>query len=594
MLSLLAGIGFLALIAQTVAWWLRLPAILFLLLSGIVVGPVLGLLDPDALFGDLLFPIVSLAVAVILFEGALTLRFSELSEVGSTVTNLVTIGALVTWGVTSVAAHYLIGFDMKLAFLFGALVVVTGPTVIVPMLRTVRPNSRISRVLRWEGIVIDPLGALLAVLAFDVYISAANGGTYGHVAWVFGQIVLVGTVLGIVAGFALGWLLRQHLIPEYLRSVMTLLVVFVVFALSEAVHHESGLLAVTLFGITLTNLKGVEIEDILDFKESLSVLLISGLFILLAARIDVSGILAVGAPAIYLLLVIMLVARPLSVLVSSLGSSLTWQERTLIAWIGPRGIVCAAVAALFALKLEAEGVSEAALMVPLAFMVIIGTVVIQSVTAKPLAHYLGVRDPAPAGVLIVGAGTVARAIARALQEQDVRVLVTDSDYANIRDARMDELEVYFGNPVSEHADRHLDLTGIGRVFAMSGRPYFDALASVTFGPIFGPKSTYELAISASAELTRKHQISSRHRGSQLFGDRINYSQLAGQLRHGGQIKTTALTEAFDYQNWCDSNPGATPLFGFDPDGRLQIIVDDEDVPTGWRLVALVPGVLHDE
>ena len=588
-MSVLAGIGFLALIAQTVAWWLRLPAILFLLLSGILVGPVLGMLDPDALFGELLFPVVSLAVAVILFEGALTLRFSELTEVGSTVTSLVTVGALITWGVTSVAAHYLIGFDLKLAFLFGALVVVTGPTVIVPMLRTVRPNSRISRVLRWEGIVIDPLGALLAVLAFDVYISAVNGDTYGHVALVFGEIALVGVVLGIASGFALGWLLRQHLIPEYLRSVMTLLLVFVVFAISEAIAHESGLLAVTLFGITLTNLKGVEIEDILDFKESLSVLLISGLFILLAARIDVSAILTVGMPALYLLLVIMLVARPLSVFVSALGSSLTWQERTLIAWIGPRGIVCAAVAALFALRLEAEGVSEATLMVPLAFMVIIGTVVIQSITAKPLAHYLGVRDPAPSGVLIVGAGTVARAIARALADQDVKVLVTDSDYGNIREARMEQLEVYFGNPVSEHADRHLDLSGIGRVFSMSGRPYFDALASVTFGPIFGPKSTYELAISATAELTHKHQISSRYRGSQLFGERLNYSQLAGQLRQGAQIKTTTLTDTFGYQDWFESNPGATPLFAFDTDGRLQVIADDAQIAPGWRLTGLVPN-----
>ena len=588
-MSVLAGIGFLALIAQTVAWWLRLPAILFLLLSGILVGPVLGMLDPDALFGELLFPVVSLAVAVILFEGALTLRFSELTEVGSTVTSLVTVGALITWGVTSVAAHYLIGFDLKLAFLFGALVVVTGPTVIVPMLRTVRPNSRISRVLRWEGIVIDPLGALLAVLAFDVYISAVNGDTYGHVALVFGEIALVGVVLGIASGFALGWLLRQHLIPEYLRSVMTLLLVFVVFAISEAIAHESGLLAVTLFGITLTNLKGVEIEDILDFKESLSVLLISGLFILLAARIDVSAILTVGMPALYLLLVIMLVARPLSVFVSALGSSLTWQERTLIAWIGPRGIVCAAVAALFALRLEAEGVSEATLMVPLAFMVIIGTVVIQSITAKPLAHYLGVRDPAPSGVLIVGAGTVARAIARALADQDVKVLVTDSDYGNIREARMEQLEVYFGNPVSEHADRHLDLSGIGRVFSMSGRPYFDALASVTFGPIFGPKSTYELAISATAELTHKHQISSRYRGSQLFGERLNYSQLAGQLRQGAQIKTTTLTDTFGYQDWFESNPGATPLFAFDTDGRLQVIADDVQIESGWRLTGLVPN-----
>ena len=250
-LGLLAGISLLAIIAQLAAWRLRLPAILFLLLAGIIVGPGLSWLSPDALFGDLLFPLVSLAVAVILFEGSMTLRFSELQEMGKTVRNLVTIGALVTWLITSIATHYFIGFDLKLAFLFGAVVVVTGPTVIVPMLRTVRPNGRISNVLRWEGIIIDPLGALLAVLAFDFYIASAGESAFTSIALAFGEIVVVGTVAGLIAGFGLGQLLKHYLIPEYLRSVVTLLLVFVVFVIADELVHESGLLAVTIFGITL-------------------------------------------------------------------------------------------------------------------------------------------------------------------------------------------------------------------------------------------------------------------------------------------------------------------------------------------------------
>ncbi|MBD3648447.1 MAG: sodium:proton antiporter, partial [Pseudomonadales bacterium] len=384
-------------LAQWAAWVVRLPAILFLLLLGIVAGPVVGWLNPDRLFGDLLFPLVSLSVAVILFEGSMTLKFEELRGIGSTVRNLVTVGALITWLVTSITVYYAIDFDPKLALLFGAMVVVTGPTVITPMLRSVRPNSRIADVLRWEGIVIDPLGALLAVLAFDFYISTESRTALGSIGILFAQIAIMGSVLGIVAGLVLGQLLKRYLIPDHLRSVMTLLLVFVVFTLAEAVQHEAGLLAVTVFGITLANQKGVEIDDILDFKESLSVLLISGLFIILAARVDLDALLALGYASVVVLLSVMFLARPAAVFVSTAGSKLTFRERLLIAWIGPRGIVCAAVAAIFALRLEEMGRPEADLFVPLVFLIIIGTVIVQSASAKYIAHWLAVRDPAPRG-----------------------------------------------------------------------------------------------------------------------------------------------------------------------------------------------------
>ncbi len=564
--------------------------ILFLLLSGIVIGPVLGLLDPDQMFGDLLSPLVSLSVAVILFEGAMTLRFSELQEIGKTVRNLVTIGALVTWAISSLAAWYFVGFEVKLAFLFGAVVVVTGPTVIVPMLRTVRPNSRIANVLRWEGIVIDPLGALLAVLAFEFYISTESHHAVTSIAILFGEMILIGIVLGLAAGFGLGEALRRYLIPEYLRNVVTLLLVFVVFIAAEAIQEESGLLAVTVFGITLANLKELDIDDILDFKESLSILLISGLFILLAARVDLMEIVKAGTGAILLLLTMMFVARPAAVFLSTLGSTLTLPERLMIAWIGPRGIVCAAVAALFALRLEDLGISEAAAFVPMAFFIIIGTVVIQSVSSKYIAQWLGVQDPKRTGFLIVGAGVVARAIARALVDREVKVILADSNYENIRAARMDGLDTYYGNPVSEHADRHLDLTGIGRLMSMSGRENFDVLAAMNFRPLFGDKRLYELPGSAESGIADKHSIGTRHRSVRLFGADTTVNKLTGWLRSGAEIRTTTLTDEFDFAAYQAVNADRfILLFAVDKTGRLQIFTEAGNLKpeAGWKIISLI-------
>jgi CPA1 family monovalent cation:H+ antiporter len=543
------------------------------------------------LFGDLLFPLVSLAVAVILFEGSMTLRFSELQESGTTVRNLVTVGAVITWLITSLATHFFIGFDFKLALLFGAVIVVTGPTVIVPMLRTVRPNARISRILRWEGIIIDPLGALLAVLAFNFYVASATaeGSTVAIIAWAFAEIVLVGTGAGLLAGFGLGQALRNYWVPDYLRSVVTLLLVFVVFVIADEMVHESGLLAVTVFGITLANLKDIEIDDILDFKETLSILLISGLFILLAARVDAAALLSVGYGAPLLLATVMLVARPVAVLVSTIGSQLSFKERLLISWIGPRGIVCAAVAALFALRLEALGVPEAAIFVPLAFLIIVGTVVIQGLSSKHVAGWLGVRDPAPSGVLIAGGGLVGRCIAKALKKADIRAVIADSYYENIRQARMDGLDTYFGNPMSEHADRHLEMAGLGKLFAMSARPNQDAVLAMNFRPVFGALNIYELPINAEG-VTAKHQVATRFRGKHLFGEDVTYNKMAGWLHAGAEIRSTLLTDEYSYESYLDSDKdNCVPLFAFDATGRLRVYTSEPSFEpvAGWRMLGLI-------
>ena len=428
----IAGIGVLGITCQWFAWWVRIPSILFLLTAGILAGPILGLLNPDMLLGDLLFPFVSLSVAVILFEGSLTLKFQDIRGHGKTVSNLVTIGALITWAIVGYSTYRLLDLSIELAFLFGAIVVVTGPTVFIPMLRIVRPNAKVANVLRWEGIVIDPLGALLAVLVFDFIISGQQHNVLSTMFLAFGKIILSGFLIGFISAWSLGNLLRKQLVPQYLRNIFTLISVLTVFVLSETIESESGLLAVTVMGITMANMKDMDIDNILDFKESLSVLLISVLFIVLAARIEIAELIFVGWPAIVLLGIIILIARPVAVFVSSIGSDLSFNEKLMIAWIGPRGIVAAAISALFALRLEDAGFSEAALLVPLTFVIIIGTVVIQSTTAQHIAEFLKVREPSPTGLLIVGAGNVARAIAKELQSHGFKTLLTDSTWENIR------------------------------------------------------------------------------------------------------------------------------------------------------------------
>ena len=594
----LTGIGVLGILCQWFAWWARLPAILFLLLAGIIIGPLTGLLHPDALFGEILFPLVSLSVAVILFEGSLTLRFDEIKGLGSVVRNLISIGALITWCITAVAAQYLLGFPAELAWLFGAVVVVTGPTVILPMLRTVRPNARIANILRWEGIVIDPLGALLAVLVFEFIISSQSGNAMEKVMLSFGSVVVSGTIIGFISAHALGVVLRHHLIPEYLRNVFSLILVFAVFTLSDVIEHESGLLAVTVMGITLANMKNTNIDDILDFKESLSLLLISGLFIILAARVEFYHFNQIGWPAVGVLAILMLVARPISVFISSIGSDLNFREKLLISWIGPRGIVAAAVASLFALRLEEAGYPDAVFLVPLTFLIIIGTVVIQSGTSKFIAKLLGVREPSPTGALIIGAGNVARAIGKAIQESGFKVILTDSNWENTSLARMEGLPTYYGNPISEHAERHLELTGIGRMLAMSGRANLDTLASLRFKSDFGEKGIYELKTTREKIISDKHKISSRHRGYQLFGEEITHGVLASWLRNGAEIRSTQLSDEFGFEAYMAKYDGKIiPLFAIDNKKRLQFFVIDGKMKpeSGWMIISLIqPGELENK
>ncbi|CAI8977291.1 cation:proton antiporter [Pseudomonas sp. IT-P4] len=589
------GIGAAALLCQWLAWRLKLPAILFLLLTGILAGPVLHLLDPQEMFGPLLMPLVSLAVALILFEGSLTLHLSEWREIGSVVHRLVTIGALSTWVVIAVATHWLLDFDWMLAILFGSLTLVTGPTVIVPMLRVVRPKASIANILRWEGIAIDPIGALLAVVVYSFIIASSKGNGLEESLLTFGGVILCGSLFGVLGGWLLGTLIRRQWLPEYLHNLAALAAVLGIFIGSNEVTNESGLLAVTLMGMWLANMKGVDVRHILHFKENLSVLLISGLFILLAARLDLNAMIGLGPLVLILLLVIQFIARPLNVLLSTAGSSLGWRERALLAWIAPRGIVAAAVSAIFAIRLHEAGHQGALLLVPLTFAVIIGTVVLQSATARPLARLLKVAEPAPSGFLIIGANGPARTLGKALQQMGSRVLLTDSSWENIRSARMEGLPTYFGNPASQHADAHLDLVGLGHLLALSPSGEMNTLALMRFRHELGHQRMFGLASGQENRRTDKHRTSLEHRGNQLGSETLTYAKLASQLSQGAELYSTTLTDGFSWDDYhALHGERATLLFVRDDSGWVHVVTPDSVLKpaAGWTLLALIQPENH--
>ena len=553
-LLLLSFIGLLGLLCQWLAWRVKLPAILFLLLTGILLGPVSGVLDPDALFGDLLFSFISLSVAIILFEGSLTLKRSELSEVGSVVKNLVTYGALLNGLIVTVCTHYLTGISWSLSALFGAIMVVTGPTVIMPMLRTVRPNAVLARTLRWEGIVIDPLGALLAVLVFEWIVAHQIGTNLLHVFSIFGQTIAVGSILGAAVAYSYGLLLRHRFIPLYLHNFSAIVVVTSTFAVSNILMHESGLLAVTIMGIWLANMRGVDTRDILNFKENLTLMLVSTLFIVLSARLEFDGLIT-------------------------------------LAWVGPRGIVAAAITAVFALKLELMNIPHAELLVPLAFSVIIGTVVIQSATARYLTVKLGVNAPDVKGYLVIGANPVAIAVAKALQEAKIETVVCDSDWSNISAARMAGLKTYYGNALSDHAEMHLDMTTLGGIVGLSRNHAVNSAAALRFREDFGPRKIFVLPELYHQKEHSKHHASELYSGRVVLGSDWSYQKLYRLVNgHETLTKSTLLTEEYLYSQWLENNDMETvvPLFALDESGNLFWFTADEALQPkpGWKLFSL--------
>ena len=576
----LASILALGTLAQWLAWRLKVPSILLLLVFGFLAGPVTGWLDPDELLGDLLFPIVSLSVSVILFEGALSLRFSEIREVRKPVRRLITIGALLTWVLAGLAAYAIFDLSIQIAALLGALVIVSGPTVVGPLLRHVRPVERPDSVLKWEGILIDPIGVIVAVLVFEAVIAGDFRDPNLQSLFRFLETGLSGLAFGVVGAVAIIVPIKKFWIPDGLQNAATLSVVVLVFAFANNMRHESGLLAVVVMGVVVANQPWVSIHHIIEFKENLRALLLGTLFILLAARLTTDNLNQMIAPeSLIFLAVLILVIRPLSVLLSTIGSSLSWRERALVGWVMPRGIVAAAAASTFAIGLSEQGIEQGDDLIPYTFMVIIGTVAIYGLTAAPVARWLGVARPNPEGVLIIGAHDWARKIARALMDEKIQVLLADTNRVNIRAARMEGLPTYYGSVLAEYALDELELDGIGHVMALTPNVEVNSLAMVRLSEVFDRAEQYQLPPPAGAIEERESRVSHHLSGRYLVAEDMPFRRLDKIFVAGAEVRATDLTPEFDFRKYCERNgDSAIPLFKISKDREVSVFAADA-VPT---------------
>lgn len=451
-LALAAGI-----VAQSVAQHLRVPGIVLLLAAGVLLGPdVAGLIRTEVL-GDGLRMIVGLAVAVVLFEGGLSLNLRELRREARTIRRLVSVGALVTAGGGTLAARFLMGWDWQVSVLFGTLVIVTGPTVITPLLRRVRVTRHVRTILEAEGVLIDPVGAIVAVVALEVVLATGAPETTAGLLGLPTRFALGGG-LGALGGGLIGLLLRyERVVPEGFENVFTLALVLALFEVSEAVLPESGILAVAVAGMVVANMETRVKRELKEFKEQLTVLLVGLLFVLLAADVRIRGVVALGWPAAATVLALIVAVRPLNVALSTVGSELRARDKLFLAWLAPRGIVAAAVASHFAQTLEAHGMEGGSELLAMVFLVIAATVVVQGGTAGLVARLLGIRRPEDHGFILVGANAVGRALARALEAEGEEAVLIDTDASEAQAAQQEGLRVVYGNANEERTLLQADI-----------------------------------------------------------------------------------------------------------------------------------------
>lgn len=575
-------------VAQWVAWRLGVPSILVLILVGFVAGPVTGLVQPDQLLGQLTLPLVSLAAAVVLFEGGLTASIEEIRSVAAPVRRLVTVGLVITWALITLASWAFLRLSVSLSLLLGAILVVTGPTVIGPLLRHVRPRGRLGSILKLEGILNDPFGAVLAILVYQ----AIRVERLEHAVAVVALGVLKSIVAGVVPGLAgaaiLYFLLRKNLLPDFLRNTMSLALALSAYVAANMLQPESGLLAVTIMGIALASQKKVRTESIEEFSEHLRTVLISALFIVLAARIEIEQFMVLDWGILWFLLAVIFVVRPAMVFLSTVRSGLSWKEQTMVAGMAPRGIVAAAVSSVFGLRLLNAGVPGAEELMPVTFLVIVATVGVYGLGSMPLARALRLRERNPQGILFVGAGVLPRSIARAVQESGFRVLLIDSDWSSVAQARAEGLPAEHGSALSEEVLNRINLEGIGKLFAMTRSDGVNTLAAVHFRKLFGEQGVFQ--VRPTGETAREKEKYAQHLRGQFLARGLRYPELLERVYRGGVVKVTALTSSFDWREFKRHyGDKSVPLIAVSDDRKhLRVLTEESAEPKpGERVISLV-------
>ena len=586
----IAGIIILGILAQWVAWRTRVPAILPLVLIGLLVGPISTLWTEDGakwlepmyrdgevggLFpGQYLFDFVSISIGIILFEGGLTLKRAEIKTIGPAVGALLSVGALVTLVGGAMAAHWVMGLSWPVSLQISALIIVTGPTVIAPILRNVPLNRSVANVLKWEGILIDPIGAVAAVLMFEFLMSGDTVGQYSvHAILEFTKVILIGLALGAITAYALYFCIKKEWIPHYLLNVTTLALVMCVFVFSDLLAHESGLLTVVVMGTVMGNLDVPNFREVILFKESISILLISILFIVLAAHIDMESIMLVLEwKCAILFAIVILMLRPLAVFLSTRKSELRVNEKIFISWIGPRGIVAAGIASLFGFKLMEKGVAGAEYITPLVFMIVVGTVLLNASTARWVAKLLKVLQDSSAGVLIVGANKAARLIGKYLHDNGRHVVLFDTNASNIEKAQKDGLEAIVGNIYSEDLEQHIELVDMGYLLAMTSSQAVNDYTVSHYREMLGENGTFRLL--SPEEMAQPKDTLPQSGIFSYSDDFLNLNEIARDFPTIHEMPIQSVEQLEQLRHKFSLQEERMPLFIKYPDGFIDILPKD--------------------
>lgn len=569
----------LGIFAQWISWRFQFPSILFLLALGFGLSITTGVKIDDFIPEETLLSLVGLFVAIILFEGGMTLKFSDLKEAGTPVVRLCTITVIVGAVLTYLLMRYGLNYAWQISALLAAILTVTGPTVVAPLLRVIKPSKKISSIVKWEGIVVDPIGAILALLVFEFAVLGWNEHAKQEYLEIALKMIGAGIVFPYVLAQILVYLLKKHLIPDFLHSVFLLAVVAGSFAVANKIQHESGLLTVTVLGMALVNQKAVSVRHILEFKENLQVLIISLLFILLSGRIELEAMKKVLVPGLILIAGLILIIRPVATYTAMLFSRKAgYAERTFLAFLAPRGIVAAAVCSVFALefehaaderKLPMEIAEQAHDLVPLVFLVIIGTVLVYGLLALPLAKKLGVTSGRNDGILFAGAEEWIVELAKLLSADGHSVFLMDTKYEKISEAKLAGLPALRANVLSEYAEHEVDMGGIGQLVAGTPNDEINSLACIEYTHLFGRKNVWQVAPEDKNQHHSK-AVSSERRGRICFSSHPTFNELCSLFQKPHTFKKTLITEVFTLEDFYKENgEDALLLFLFDEKNGLR-------------------------
>ncbi|UFT99015.1 cation:proton antiporter [Radiobacillus kanasensis] len=584
-------IGILGIGSQWFSWRFRMPAIVVMSIVGLLAGPIIGLINPEQDFGDLYSPIISVAVAIILFEGSLNLDIKDIKGLGKPVFRIATVGAGISWLLGSLAAHYVAGLSLTVSFVIGALFIVTGPTVILPLLRQSKLKPRPAKILKWEGIIVDPLGALLAVFALEVIVFFAGDGKHISSLLIFCLASLFAVAIGIICGKGIGWMFEHGYIPEFLKSPVVFTAVIACFTIADEVTHETGLLAVTAMGMTLANMGISSIQDMRHFKENLSILLISAIFVMLTASLTRETLMEVfNIEIIGFVLLMLFIVRPLSIFLSTIGTDLSTAEKFLVGWIAPRGIVALTVSGYFATVLYKEGYEDASIITSLTFALVFFTVCTHGFSIGWLARKLNLAADDQPGVLIVGSNPFTKTLAETFDDLEIPSIIVDSSWDRLGIARNAGIHVYHGEILSEQTEYRLDMTPYDYLISASDFDSYNALVCTTFVPEFGRSNVFKLPVQLDDEEDVKDLVNTIG-GRLLFSDRSSLESLCTRIESGYVFRKTTITDQYSYNQYLDERgQDTTVLFILKSSGEMDFLTNESNpkATAGDIVVSLTP------